>query len=380
MLDRKKRGLAIPGQPPRKLNGLAFGLTLQAPARMPIRCRQLGIARFPRHGGVENVLVTSLTTQSEFLASIPFSPAQLATVRDIGSSLHLGETVFALKSGEIVGSHSDKKAKENNNDGKQSCGPRASATEPRQRQGRTQAAAYSAGSFCGNRREYYQAQVGATRKQYPGTICRAEASGLWLVVPAYPLGRPGPQVIFICAIPDEKRARIVSWAFWRNFKFCAWIGPRHTNYPDGSVCAFPPNQGFWGEGDRFVHYLDRSCEWCLRHIHLWSEKYWPGPQSGMGPHYQLAEGLPQELCFCRSGKEYYACCRNEDAVNACDRSRDNFLTLTGGIEVGGQQPHRQIVEYVLGRRAKFPKMAAVHPELVAISGRSWNPLGGSENP
>ena len=323
------------------------------------------------------MLVTSLTTQSEFLTSFPFSPAQLATVRDIGSALHLGGTVFALKSGEIVGYQSDSDAKEKDNDEWQSNGPRGSATEPRQRHERAQAASHPAGSFRGNRRDYYQAQVGAIRKQYPGTMCRGEASGLWLVVPAYPLGMPGPQVIFICAIPDDNRARIVSWAFWRNSKFCAWIGPRHTNYPDGSVCAFPPDQGFWGEGDRLVHYLDRSCEWCLRHVHLWLEKYWPGPQTGMGPHYQLTEGLPQELCFCGSGKEYYTCCRNEDQENASDRWRDDFLALTGGIDVGCQHPHRQIVKYAMRTRTKLPKMVLAHPGLVAFSGKSWDPDHGS---
>lgn len=351
-------------KPPRKLNGLAFGLTLQAPARMPSRYRQLGIARFPRQGGVENMLVTSLIAQGEFLASFRFSPEQLADVRDIGSLLHQGKAVGALKCGEIVGCPPNN-VKDNDHDEWKAGGSRGSATDSRQRHTGTQTTPNPARPFGGDRRAYYQAQIANLREDYPATKCRGEEKGLWLAVPARPLGRSGPQVVFLCVVPDNPEAPVWCWAFWRNREHCAWIGPRHTNYPDGSVCAFPPNQGYWNDGDSLVSYFDRACEWCLRQLHLCLEGYWPGDQTGMGSYYQLKEGLAREKCFCRSGSEYFECCRDSDLRNLAAGSREAFLSMTRGVDVGRQAPPHQVIQFVIGKRKKFPKIAASHPSFAS---------------
>jgi hypothetical protein len=324
---------------------------------------------------VGNVLKRSLVSQCQILSLFSFTANQLANVRAVGLALHEGRGIGANKFGEIVILNHDEIEKEIDNDRRPEKGTRGSATGSRERSQGTQAPADSTRSLGGRRRARYQAEVRELRWQYPGTYFRIDDSGLWIVVPAFPLGTSGPQLIQITAVPDDPNIRILTWAFWISDDRCAWVGHRHTNYPDGSVCAFPPDGGAWKDGDPLVRYVDRICEWSARHIFCWLDGYWPGPQDAICRYYRVGEGRAQELCFCHSGKTYFECCRPLDLLQSCASDRELFKSNCNGLDIGEQRPPKQLYEYAIGSRQKLPKMRKVHIWLAQASERSSGRTG-----
>jgi hypothetical protein len=105
-----------------------------------------------------------------------------------------------------------------------------------------------------------------------------------------------------------------SWGFWGPSRSpTAWIGPRHTNCPDGSVCAFDPVDGTWCFGDPLIQLLDLYSLWAVRHLHLRLCGYWPGLQSVAHSFERVWELQAHERCGCgRSEKRYQDCCRDDD--------------------------------------------------------------------
>jgi hypothetical protein len=123
-----------------------------------------------------------------------------------------------------------------------------------------------------------------------------------------------------------------TWAFWTGLiTTAAWIGPRHTNFPDGSVCAFEPADGTWAFGDSLVDLMDLYTVWVLRHLHLQTVGRWPGYQSVRLPYERILELRPDEFCGCEQSHLLYGgCCRNTDLAR--DRMADamNFFFFSQG--------------------------------------------------
>jgi hypothetical protein len=319
------------------------------------------------------MLKTELVSECCFLQGFPFSEATLAQVRRIGLAIHKSQPIAAGRSGEVkILACEDQTEKELFDEQWKAEGASGPAAGPWEgRRARPQATPDPARSIVGARRSVYQPELASVRAAYPGTKCRGEKSGIWFVVPALPIGRAGPQATFLIAIPDNRRVPISSWAFWKGMRQSAWIGHRHTNYPCGLVCAFPVRGGFWTDGDPLLRYIDRLCEWSLRHLYLHVAGYWPGPQDSLGHefrspaarYYRLATGLPEELCFCGSDDEYFECCRRQDAERATPTDRADFLAVCSGLDVGEQVPDEMIIQYVTRKRSKPPKMERVHPWL-----------------
>jgi hypothetical protein len=103
------------------------------------------------------------------------------------------------------------------------------------------------------------------------------------------------------------------WGFWSD---AGWIGPRHTNFPDGSICGFDIKDGTWGPGDALVELLDIYSLWALRHLHLRVLGRWPGGQSVQHAYERLSEFRDDELCGCdqANGKTYAECCKASDLL------------------------------------------------------------------
>lgn len=69
------------------------------------------------------------------------------------------------------------------------------------------------------------------------------------------------EALLLTAYPLDRSTTPRSWAWWDTG---VWIGPRHTNYPDGSICAYEPPDGTWGPGRPLVELLDFQVVWIVR--------------------------------------------------------------------------------------------------------------------
>lgn len=159
----------------------------------------------------------------------------------------------------------------------------------------------------------YEQEVGALQAIYPGAQQWTTQRGLWLVVPASLL--PGLREHAVFLVGASSAARIVrSWAFWADpMSLPTWIGPRHTNFGDGSICAFEPADGTWNFGDPLLDLIDIYTVWALRHLHLRHTGRWPGPQSVHRPYERLLEIRLDERCGCSAPRGTYGqCCRPRD--------------------------------------------------------------------
>jgi hypothetical protein len=124
-----------------------------------------------------------------------------------------------------------------------------------------------------------------------------------------------------------------SWAFWADpIAFPEWIGPRHTNFPDGSICAFEPLDGTWKFGDPIVQLLDIYTVWALRHLYLRQFGRWPGYQSVHFAGERLLELRDDEHCGCGRGDKLYAdCCMPSDLAGTRIAMLLNFVWVTGSV-------------------------------------------------
>lgn len=129
---------------------------------------------------------------------------------------------------------------------------------------------------------------------------------------------------FLTAIPYDENTRPKSWGFWQTPLFIQWIGPRHTNFPDGSVCAYEPRDGTWTSEKGIVALLDFYSIWALQHLYLENLERWPGHQSVWHPHERLTEMREDEYCGCENSDRLYGeCCRPKDlTLNRIDMAFD----------------------------------------------------------
>jgi hypothetical protein len=167
----------------------------------------------------------------------------------------------------------------------------------------------------------YEEAVGALAAIYPGARRWTTKEGMWLLVQSRLLAGIRQHALFLVGV-SLAGAFVRSWAFWADpIARPVWIGPRHTNFTDGSICAFEPSDGTWVFGDPLVELLDIYSVWALRHLHLEMVGRWPGPQAVHRPYERLLEIRPDEQCGCGSpGQTYALCCQPRDLAR--DRIAD----------------------------------------------------------
>jgi hypothetical protein len=148
-----------------------------------------------------------------------------------------------------------------------------------------------------------------------------------------------------------------SWAFWRDpLAHPEWIGPRHTNFPDGSICAFEPKDGTWCFGDPLVQLLDLCTLWALRHLYLQEFGRWPGYQSIHFPGERLLELRGDEHCGCSNSEKLYAnCCMPTDMTGNRIGESLSFFWHTGGL----RKPPEAVVSYVRSSTKLPPSLATL---------------------
>jgi len=188
--------------------------------------------------------------------------------------------------------------------------------------------------------QIYFSEIDAILEAYPGTQIWKQEEGMWLLSYSSLVTDTMDDAAFLCAIPFLPITPVRSWGFWNA---TSWIGPRHTNLPDGSICAFEPSDGTWLPGDSIIKLLDIYSLWAVRHLYLQRFGYWPGAQVAHYPYERLIEQKENELCGCGSlFKSYGECCKPKDLKRNKITDAINFISL-GGAK---RQPPEKIMRFI----------------------------------
>ena len=143
---------------------------------------------------------------------------------------------------------------------------------------------------------------------YPGRRVWRQLGGLWLLITAGLVHGSPVTARFLVAVPFDGEIP-KAWAFWGDG---SWIGPRHTNFADGSICCMHTPDNTWTAGESLVDLFDLYTLWAVRHLHVRLFGRWPGQQVAILRHERLTEIADDEHCGCGSAIPYAACCKKDD--------------------------------------------------------------------
>ncbi len=207
---------------------------------------------------------------------------------------------------------------------------------------------------------------------YPTLQVYPDKDGMWLLARSSIVWGLAREAAFLVALPYRSGIGPRTWGFWTSPSQTKWIGPRHTNFGDGSVCAYSPLDGAWSDGSDLRTLFDIYSVWALRHLHLEMLGRWPGKQYSLGDHpkvqayYRQRECLDNELCGCGSETRRYAECHK-----GLDREW-NFVELAvlfGRLHPGGfatRRPPSALVDFIgCPDTREPPRIADVHPQMAA---------------
>ena len=208
----------------------------------------------------------------------------------------------------------------------------------------------------------YEGQLTRLAEAYPKLRTFPDNEGVWLLVKSRIISGLTREAIFCVALPYLSGIGPRAWGFWEEDHHRWWIGPRHSNFHDGSICAFSLDDRAWSEGGDLRTLLDLYSVWALRHLHLEYLGRWPGKQYSLfhgdpraQAFYRLQECKADELCGCGSETRRYAeCCKPLDEGQNFIQLAGYFLRQTsGGFTT--RRPPPTIIDYIEGRSA-LPRM------------------------
>lgn len=234
--------------------------------------------------------------------------------------------------------------------------------------------------ICRDLKDQYRTEIKRLPTFYPGLRAWEQENGFWLLSSSALLPGASSGATFLTGILYSV-PQIRSWGFWGSPALSAvWIGPRHTNSPDGSVCAFDPIDGSWSFGDPLVDVLDLHSLWALRHLHLRVFGRWPGLQSSPFDFERRIECAADEICGCgRSGLSYAACCQAKDL-------REDLVVgaVRYGLRFGLRRPPEAICRFVYGQadppsleRSIIASPSPFEAWPVPVITRGWTGPGGA---
>jgi hypothetical protein len=206
---------------------------------------------------------------------------------------------------------------------------------------------------------------------YPTFRAYPDDDGMWLLARSSIISGLVREATFLVALPYRSGLGPRAWGFWTAGAETKWIGPRHTNFQDGSICAFSPDEGAWSEGGDLRTLLDLYSVWTLRHLHLEVFGRWPGKQYGLfgvdpgvQAYYRQRECNDDELCGCGSEtRRYSECCKPSDLQWDIFQLMPVFLRQTnGGFQ--SRRPPPSVVGFIESRSA-LPKIADVHLQMAS---------------
>lgn len=138
---------------------------------------------------------------------------------------------------------------------------------------------------------------------------RVASPFVWLLIEVHPLPALPDRALLLVYYPLSRTDWPRAWAWWHTG---VWIGPRHSNFPDGSICSHAKADGVWRPGDPLLGLLDLYSVWVLRHLHLRYVGRWPGHQDVRIAYERVLQLQPDELCGCDSEKRYSQCHQAKD--------------------------------------------------------------------
>jgi hypothetical protein len=144
---------------------------------------------------------------------------------------------------------------------------------------------------------------------YPRLRVWRRPGGIWMSIHAGLVYGSPTTAHFIVAVPFTGRMP-KAWAFWTDG---TWIGPRHTNFGDGSICCLHLPDRTWTIDDPLISLLDLYTLWAVRHLYMAAFGRWPGRQVATLRFERLTEILDDELCGCGSATRYRDCCKAQDS-------------------------------------------------------------------
>jgi hypothetical protein len=192
----------------------------------------------------------------------------------------------------------------------------------------------------------YAEELRRLESAYPVSRVWVVKEGIWLIAHSALGEGLDREAVFVVAIPFDVARNAQGWGFWSrgSLAFAQWIGPRHTNFPHGSICAFDARDGAWQTGDSPVTLLDLYSVWAIRHLHLERFGRWPGSQAARWAYERLVECSEDELCGCGSLDRTYAeCCLAEDARRNRIQDAVVFVLETSG---GKRSPPAEILQFL----------------------------------
>jgi hypothetical protein len=142
---------------------------------------------------------------------------------------------------------------------------------------------------------------------YPSANFREIDHGLWITARFHPLGLQRPCYWVCLFLPSDARLSPKAFAFNRLSPMARAVGPRHTNFPDGSICAFTDGDDAWRPGDSPKILLNLYAEWLVCQLFYKIAKRWPGKQVGLDAVYRQQEFDVREWCDCGSDRRYGNC-------------------------------------------------------------------------
>jgi hypothetical protein len=223
----------------------------------------------------------------------------------------------------------------------------------------------------GDLRAAYEGQVKRLAEAYPTLQTFPDGNGVWLLARSSIISGLAREATFLVALPYRSGPGPRAWGFWTAAGQSRWIGPRHTNFQDGSICAFSPYDGAWSEGGDLRTLLDLYSVWSLRHLHLEVFGRWPGKQYGLSgadplvqAYYRQVECEDNELCGCGSETRRYAeCCKPSDLQwNVIDLMSHFVQQIPDGFR--SRRPPPSVLSFIEGRSA-LPPIADVHLEFAS---------------
>lgn len=210
-------------------------------------------------------------------------------------------------------------------------------------------------------RAHYEAQVVELQSAYPSArVVVEDAQGMWLTVESAVLDGIDRKAAFLVAVPFSAEQFPRAWGFWLDEHGPTWIGRRHTNFTDGSVCAFVPESGTWKPGDRLDALFDLYSVWALRQLYLQEFGRWPGGQFSPHPYYSLIEFKDDESCSCDREplRPYGECCKPEHLKHPIHLLKTDF-ELKMRCRLTDRSPPARIVQFMHGAGDLPEVMAAL---------------------
>lgn len=206
----------------------------------------------------------------------------------------------------------------------------------------------------------YEAQMRDLEVAYPGSHIWREEKGMWLLIKSKILNGLERHATFLVAVPYFENHWPRCWAFWSDDNLHEWIGPRHTNFPDGSACAFAAQNNVWMPGGNLIELVDLYTVWVFRHLYYEIHKKWPGPQFANSRLYRLWEFKNDELCSCEHGLTYAQCCKSRDVLQFAQDPKAlgaEFLRASGGCNFQDRMPPAAVTEFVNNKTDSLPNIS-----------------------